>query len=338
MTPYRPRRRGQQVKVYYVDRSFRGIGRIEKTTGTTDLKRAKRIEAMLDELYEHDCLDVLRAIRVNRLALDDVYRSYLAHGIRRFHVLERTQELQPLIDAWLPRARLAPKTQHDYRNFLRRLLAGHTRAMLTELPEILRNYDAPAPTFNRTRAACLALLRDTSATQLRHELRDIPMRTERRKAGHPLPVEHAREIAQALGVVGLEWWTLCCTGMGWKEYTSDGWEVYPDRIVIHGKKTPARERFIPRIVTPVDCSVSEKLMRKLLQPHGVGIYDGRRTFMHFMEMANIPRSRRMRYFGHTAGDVTGLYEDHSPEYYLAADTQRLKEYAGKEPRRLQVVG
>jgi hypothetical protein len=55
-------------------------------------------------------------------------------------------------------------------------------------------------------------------------------------------------------------------------------------------------------------------------------------------MGEIPRSRRKRYLGHSPGDVTGGYEDHSPEYYLQGDTKRLREYVGAEPRILRAVG
>jgi integrase len=60
----------------------------------------------------------------------------------------------------------------------------------------------------------------------------------------------------------------------------------------------------------------------------MGIYDLRRSFAVWMEDAGIPRSRRKLYLGHSAGDVTGLYERRELLAWLEEDGERLRAYAG----------
>jgi integrase len=58
------------------------------------------------------------------------------------------------------------------------------------------------------------------------------------------------------------------------------------------------------------------------------VYDLRRSFAVWMEDAGIPRSRRKHYLGHSAGDVTGLYERRELLAWLEEDAGRLRAYAG----------
>jgi integrase len=55
-------------------------------------------------------------------------------------------------------------------------------------------------------------------------------------------------------------------------------------------------------------------------------YDLRRTYATWMEKAQIPRSRRRRYMGHSLGDVTELYEQDELERYLAEDAAKLEAF------------
>ena len=52
-------------------------------------------------------------------------------------------------------------------------------------------------------------------------------------------------------------------------------------------------------------------------------YDLRRTYATWMEAAQIPRTRRRQYMGHSLGDVTDIYEQHEVEQYLAEDASKL---------------
>jgi hypothetical protein len=132
------------------------------------------------------------------------------------------------------------------------------------------------------------------------------------------------------------------------------WEVRTDRVAIHGTKRAGRERIVPRLGTPALPSSEYKaayhalvtVRQKLTKDHpllaGLVVYDARRTFAHWLELAKIPRSRRMAYLGHSVRDVTDRYEQHSVEFYLTADRKALRHVVGAQrlafPVALEMVG
>ena len=61
---------------------------------------------------------------------------------------------------------------------------------------------------------------------------------------------------------------------------------------------------------------------------GIVVYDLRRTYANWLEAAGIARTRRRLYMGHSAGDVTGLYELHEVAASLADDAKKLRAFAG----------
>ena len=223
------------------------------------------------------------------------------------------------------------------------LTHGHPDDMVSRLPVLLAKYrDAATPPrmFNLARSACQSFARSIAGpySDLWRDVASVGQRGYRKKKRGGLPVDEARKIADGLGQIGQMWWTMCCTGMGPKEYWHDGYRIEKDRIRIFGEKREARfGRFVPRIVTPVRALITYKPYRRHLAAVNLQPYDARRTFSHWMEMAGIPKSRRRFYLGHQAKDVTDGYEDHSPEYYLAGDCRLLKEYVGAAPQLLRAV-
>jgi integrase len=60
----------------------------------------------------------------------------------------------------------------------------------------------------------------------------------------------------------------------------------------------------------------------------LGIYGLRRGFLACMEDAGIWRSRGKLYAGHSAGDVTDLYERRELDAWLRREAERLATHAG----------
>lgn len=54
------------------------------------------------------------------------------------------------------------------------------------------------------------------------------------------------------------------------------------------------------------------------------LYNCRRHYAHWLQLARVPRARRRWYYGHQSGDVTDLYEQHEVEAYLRRDGRRLR--------------
>lgn len=61
-------------------------------------------------------------------------------------------------------------------------------------------------------------------------------------------------------------------------------------------------------------------------------YDLRRTYATWMEAAQISRTRRRQYMGHSTKDVTDLYEAHEVERYLIEDGAKLEAWVRDRER------
>lgn len=112
---------------------------------------------------------------------------------------------------------------------------------------------------------------------------------------------------------------MATTGMGWREY-SGRWEREGEGLRIHGTKTGHRDRLIPLVGPITRPTTTIFASRYHLTAAGVTPYDLRRTFAGLMVEANIPRPRRRAYMGHTADDMTALYE--AQEVGLPAERRR----------------
>ena len=135
---------------------------------------------------------------------------------------------------------------------------------------------------------------------------------------------------------------MVLTGMNFGEYASENWEVLADRVVIHGTKRASRARVVPRLHNSYSPpqrgykafrlalkKASENMDEYILKasfPH-VTTHSLRATFSHWLEMAQIPRSRRLSYLGHSGGDTLGKhYERHELDSYLLEDAKRVRDY------------
>ena len=98
-------------------------------------------------------------------------------------------------------------------------------------------------------------------------------------------------------------------------------------IRVHGTKTAGSERILPLVEEPAapECSYAAFRQHLAKYPGGrVRPYRARHTFAHWCELARVPRTRRKLYLGHTAGDITSLYEWHEVEAYVKRDAARLR--------------
>jgi len=341
VTPHKANKRG----TWRIDKVYRGVGRICLSSGTDDRRVFDRVVRMLDDIARSERADLLKAVKERRVhPLRELYPVYKAKGIKGLPTLERLKPLQKSVDKWLPALECTEKhrKQVEYGFNALGVTKSHTVA---DLPRLLRAYGTKAkPTmFNRVRSHCQAFARDIAGkySDLWREVSQNQPKKTQRKAGDPQAPKEAEVIRLALGEYGPIWWSMCCTGMGPKElglHPGEGgeWEVLDDRVVIHGTKREARDRVVPLIEKPVKPCVQYPAFRRALNKLGVSPYDARRTFMHWLEMAKIPRSRRKYYIGHSAGDVTSLYEDHDVGQYLAKDRRAIRGYLRRELSKLQL--
>lgn len=342
MTPHKRNNRG----TYVFDRTFRGVGRIRQSSGTLDKRLFTRLNNMLDDIARSDRADLLHAVFEKKVhPLRELYPVYKARGIKGLPTLERLKPLKKNVDAWQKRLECSEKhrQQIGYAFNALGMKKSHT---IADLPKLLKAYsvDAKPTMFNRVRSACQAFARDTAGrySELWREVSQVLPKKTQRKDGHPQTPKQAESVRLDLGDYGQIWWSMCCTGMGPKElglFPGEGgdWEVKQDRVLIHGTKAEARDRVVPLIETPVRPNMQYAAFRRALAKHRLTPYDGRRTFLHWLEMAKIPRSRIEYYAGHKAGrDVTSLYLDHDVGQYLAKDRRAVRAYLRRELSKLRL--
>jgi hypothetical protein len=276
----------------------------------------------------------------------DLYDRYRTEKLDQLPSAETMRPLWSVADDWL--RKIPAKQTHRARSVRHSWLAlkrlpQPASASIAHLPALLTTYRAQceakgtAQIFANARNNARAFMRDTVGTTHPLYLAVIkvqPIPTVR-AAHHPfsrtsLPVflaamreAHGPEIEQMAR-------TLALTGMRPEEYWHD-WSVEHGTLRVRNAKQRNGKVTYRRVflaVEPLRPTVArrtfEDKMREVTRHHVC--YDLRRTFMHLMEQARIPRSRRMYYLGHAAGDVSGLYEEHEVDEYLLADRRRLTRY------------
>lgn len=111
MAPHRVSKGGS----YRFDRRFKGVGRIWRASGTTKAATFRRLNVMLTELYEDGYLDILKAIKDDRLTAQEVYQAKRA-GRLSYLVADMLVE-RPLwqeVEAWVPHSAAAPASRKRY--------------------------------------------------------------------------------------------------------------------------------------------------------------------------------------------------------------------------------
>lgn len=325
-----------------LDRTFRGVGRIAKATGTTDPTMRRKLSRMLTALYEDGRLDILRAIRDGKLAMLPVYEAYQTRTLDRLPMGATMEPLIATMEAWtdsLEVPRDASAKHVESLTTSRRKFAKHVKgALVSDLPRIvdeLRDslWGRQHPrSFNLARAAAMAFARAT--LKRTHpiymalaaiEIRKVAKTTPR----HPLTVAEMRAFFPNPDTDWLDGiaWGMAATGMHAKEYWGR-WNVLADRVHVGGTKRSGRVRDVPLVKAPVVPKYNRRKFEDDLRERtrAIVVYDLRRTYANWLEAAGIPRTRRKLYMGHGAKDVTDLYEWHEVAAFLMEDGERLRKH------------
>jgi hypothetical protein len=170
MTPHVDRRKGKPVGTYVLDRTFPGVGRIKRASGTSQKGVFGRINRMLTALADEGRLDLLRGVRDGRLAPLAVLDAYTRKDLHSLPTADTARTLIQAWEAWETKLRVPEDCSAGHKvmtGVARRHLAGvKPGAMLADLPELvatlrdtLGRKHPRAFTYVRSRA--LAFVRDT---------------------------------------------------------------------------------------------------------------------------------------------------------------------------------
>lgn len=365
MTPHRSRRKNAEpVGTLLIDRAFPAVGRIKRASGARSAKVWAEINDMLTDLYygEEPRVDVLADFK--RPRTDPRRREFLEvlpfWKKRQMHLLPTgaaVERLAVAFPAWVERRVVGPDWRRAMRTaWLRLALHVAPDAPVADLPAALRALrrqiaESTPTAFNKTRTVALKFSR--AELGKRHpttqacedvepagaaELRAAPGRRTR----NPLPVVAFAAVADALATDQAReaLWSLAATGMRPEEYWREkgidwGREVAPGgaAIRVRGIKSAAAGRLVPDVGRCVEPRLSrEALKQQLAYRVETGriapftLYDARRSFAHWAEMAGIPETRRKVYMGHGPKDLTQHYGWHDVAPYVVEDAGRLREY------------
>jgi integrase len=329
-----------------IDRRIPGIGRFSVASGTTSAKTYRLLVGMVDALKAAGRLDILTAMHTRVVAPLEVWDAYRVADLDRLPSAETIKVLFPgeLTEGALETWRLGLKDgKHKdaiKTSFAQLKKVAPTTATIGDLPAIVAKYRKLCEkrehgrSFNLTRSHCQAFLRDTVGRShaIYRKIADLSVLPVDRAEGHPLTVQQLDALLASLKPASAAAaHDMAMTGMGPGEYWGK-WEDAGDRVRIRGTKRKGRNRVVPLIAPVGKPQLHPRTFANHLQAAGGQWepYDMRRTFAHIMEEAGIPRTRRRSYLGHSAGDVTDLYEKHEVEAYLRADGAKLRAYLASQ--------
>jgi integrase len=342
LTAYLTNKRGN----LNIDRSFRSVGRIKRSTGTRNKTLARQLDAMLTTLWQAGRVDILNAIKAGPkkggLSILDVWSRYRVQELDRLPTVETLKPLASSLRHWLRTAKTGAHNKQGRASAVRAILALAPKdAGVQHLPEILRGYETGPSMFNRTRAAMLAFLRDTPGIGKRHKLHDMvadvrPMR-EARKAGARLTPDEVGLLAEKMLPYDREVWSLATTGMRTKsEYFDGQWTVEQTDagsyvVKIHGTKTESAQRMVPHCWPVLPPQIGYEQFRRLMHKATGGKvrpYDLRGTYATWLEEVGIPLSRVKAYLGHSMRTPTDYYTRKDVREFLVSDAEKLRAYIG----------
>jgi integrase len=336
----------KQAVTVYLDRRFRRIGRIKKAAGTDHKPTIRRLNAMLDGLFNSGRLDVLRGIQKGTYTPLQVYEFYRVNQLENLPTAATMGELEASMKSWIENKECSDAHRRSLHQSLRHIISvAHRTPAIADLPDLLEELrvkmqKAKHPrSFNLAKAAAQAFVK--SKLKRNHPLYFAVMGVEslrvvqqRKKTPllyaqivqlmNDLCNESGKDVADTV-------WLMAITGMGPGEAWGD-WETTSNSVWIHGTKRTGRNRVVPllnprRLHHP---TISYRSFREALKASTKDVtpYDMRRTYANWMEGAGIPRTRRKLYMGHGASDVTDLYERHEVQLFLDEDAERLRTFLG----------
>jgi integrase len=310
------------------------------------------MKQMLKTLYQMGRLDVIRDLKANRVWVMQVYEQFRQGRVAELPTGELMRPLAQTWVAWLDQKEIALRTRRDYGEAWMRL-APPSDATFTDLPSLLvahrkASLGVRARTFNKDRAAILAFvhaeLGDSHWLALACK-RVKPLKVANKLPYNPLTVAQAKDLAAALDPHHARTlWAFCLTGMRPEEMFEEHgnrWKVDDQGVYVHGTKSPAAVRVVPRVGLLVKSATGRLAFYRALRKasrRSVSPYDLRRTYAQWLDLARIPQFRQDYYMAHGPKDLNALYKQmRDVGAYLAEDAAALGALVG-EPTMLRVVG
>jgi integrase len=336
-------------KHFRLDKRFKGIGDLKRSSGTTNKTVYKRMLTMFDELYSQpDKWHLIRKVIDRKLTPLELYEADKYNHLAAITRDDTSLALRKHITAWLDdNTTLSGAAKKNYGEQFKYLLANvPAGAKLGDLPKYVDRYKGKCKTkgtlrsFNLCRAAVLSFVRDSlkKSHPLYHLVAEIAPfpKPKAKRTGNPQTVAQIDELIEQLSPKMRDIvWTCFTTGMGATEYCGSWSTDTPSRGVrIEGTKRESRKRWVPLVFEPIRHPIDQRTFQQILQRVSGGQvrpYDLRRSYAKMLADAGITRSHRIVYMGHadgtTAGSMTDRYEREGEiKSFLAADADVLRSF------------
>ncbi len=334
---------------FMINKSFPKIGRIQRSTRTTDRQTAAAITAMLDNLYKSGKHTILREIKDGTIT---PLAAYAAQLDDRLETLTTTAGLRSVdvLEKWINERDSSTNTKRSYANILVQFLKKYPDAKLEQVPEHLKSIRAECVkrnkrkrSFNVMRSMFLAYFADKDNgfngrySEMWKEVHNVAPISYTADPVDALTFEQIRNIHNRLterdhGHIFL---SLLFSGMRKEEYFSGNWEVRDNHIFVSGTKNESSTRRVPLFIDnmyrrnpDLDCQNFEVHLREAGKAIGAKAHPHvlRHTFKYFLMEADIDESRVEDYLGHATyrKSARGRYGNAQELVHINADIDKLR--------------
>lgn len=259
---------------WWINKSFSGIGRVQRSSGSKSLARARQMEQMLDRLYSSGKGNFVKELRDGLFSLPWLYTKDLAGELDTLVSSTTALSYSGVIDWVEKHKKYSPDTKRSYLSLARKIDRLYPRKSVHEMPQMLKDFrehceeNRVTRSFNQTRALFQAY---ATAVEGKHRplwiaISNVQPISYSVKSGQSLTYKQVRELTRDLiwarkpdfdrnninaGFRDADiLWSLLLTGMRKSEYLAE-WSVAADRIVIHksakSRQSGITERVVPRI-------------------------------------------------------------------------------------------
>lgn len=322
------------------------VGRIQRSFGTDDRDTIEGIKTMVKTLEKTGQWKVLEGIQAGKVSLLEVYSKWHTQDLKSVLVVEGAMDFETTATSWVTNYdNIIETTRDGYKYHFAQLLKIRSKFTVQDAPEVLALYRKQCAKrgtgrlFNMTRNSLRSFFRNTfdefhilyaAVVKIR------PLKEEATRKEKAWTVADVREvIAKMRPDVGAMFWTMCLTGVGWKEY-QHGLTIEGNGIRIKGEKMTRidnrRNRLVPFIEPPAPMVIKEKRFRiHLSEASGkrFQIYDARRCFKVWMRDAGVTFENVSLYMGHRPRNMTDRYSNVEMTAFLDADATKFKAYLSK---------
>jgi integrase len=281
---------------WWINKSFSGIGRIQRSTESKSVAVARQMEQMLDRLYSSGKGNFVKELRDGLFSLPWLYTKDFAGELDTLISSTTALPFSGLIDWVEKHKKYSPDTKRSYLSLARTIDRLYPKRSVHDMPRMLKDFrehcegNGVTRSFNQTRALFQAY---ATAVEGKHKplwvaIANVSPISYTVQSGRSLTYREVRELTRDLicarkpdfekdnpeaGFRDADiFWSLLLTGMRKSEYLGN-WSVAFDRVVVHNsgksRQSGITERVIPRFghdFTPLSCLWSRNEVQGIVDP------------------------------------------------------------------------